>query len=421
MAQTIKILIAEANLEARVGLKKLLFQVTPPVLPGKEIEIVGEAEGFNEVELLAAKLSPDIILMSTNLKDIEGVPQQGGTPSCCGVEVSCRIAQAFPGSSVIIITDHALTQDELKKAMLGGVRSFLVQPVNQQELHKTIGEIFELNSQRREKLPITPLSVPVAKSKIIAMFGAKGGVGRTLISTNLAVSMAGLLKPQNKKLALIDLDLQFGDIAIMLNLAPAKTIVGLSKEINELGNIDEELLESYLIRYRDNLAILPAPLKPEEADLIRADHIEKILDLIKHRYHYTIVDCSRTLSEPILVALGIADIIILLLTLDIPTIKNAKLSLEVMEKLGFSSKIKIVLNRAYTKMGISIQEVKEALAFPIMELIPSDGRVAIPSVNEGIPFVTKCPKSNISKSIERLAEKLIETPDKIKPKKNWWK
>ncbi|MDI6735245.1 MAG: AAA family ATPase [bacterium] len=406
MAQTIKILIAEANLETRVGLKKLLL--TAPVLPGKEIEIVSEAEGVKEVEVLAAKSSPDIILMSTNLKDIGGV------------EVSCRIAQTFVNSSVIIISEHPLSQDELKKAMLSGIRSFLVQPIDQQELHKVIGEIFELNSQRREKLPGATVSVPVDKPKIIAMFGAKGGVGRTLISTNLAVSMAESLKPQNKKIALIDLDLQFGDIAIMLNLTPAKTIVGLSKEINELGNIDEELLESYLIKYRDNLAVLPAPLKPEEADLIQAEHIERILDLIKNRYHYTIVDCSRTLSESILVALGMADTIILLLTMDIPTIKNAKLSLEVMEKLGFSPKIKIVLNRAYTKMGISIAEVKEALASPIMELIPSDGRVAIPSVNEGIPFVIKYPKSNISKSIKSLADKIVESPDKIKPKK-WWK
>ncbi len=402
----IKILIAEANLETRVGLKKLLL--TAPALPGKGIEIVGEAEGVNEVEGLVAKLSPDIILISTNLKDIGGV------------EVSCKIAQAFPLSNVIIISEHPLSHDELKKAMLSGVRSFLVQPIDLQELHKVIEEISALDAHRRENLPVSPVSVPIIKPKIIAMFGAKGGVGRTLISTNLAVAMVESLKSQNKKIALIDLDLQFGDIAIMLNLTPTKTIVGLSREINELGNIDEELLESYLVKYRDNLAVLPAPLKPEEADLIRAEHIERILDLIKNRYYYTIIDCSRTLSESILVALGMADTIILLLTLDIPTIKNAKLSLEVMEKLGFSPKIKIVLNRAYTKMGISIAEVKEALASPIMELIPSDGRVAIPSVNEGIPFVIKYPKSNISKSIKSLAEKILESPDKIKPKK-WWK
>lgn len=406
MLQTIKILIAEADLEKRIGLKKLLFQVpteVKPILRDKEVEIVGEAESLKEVEILAAKLSPEIILMSSNIEGIDAV---------------CRIAYTFPSSSIIIISEHSLTQDEFKKTMLAGIRSFLVQPIDQLELHKIIIELFEINNQKRERLETTTLSTPITKSKIIAMFGATGGVGRTLLSTNLAVFMAEYLK--TKKIALLDFDLQFGDIAIMLNLTPTKTITGLSKEISESGDIDDELLESYLIKYRDKLAVLPAPLKPEEADLIKAEHIEKILDKIRNKYHYTIIDCSRTLSEPILVTLGAADVLILLLTLDIPTIKNAKLALEVMEKLGFSPKVKIVVNRANTQMGISIAEVKEALASPIMELIPSNGPVTIPSVNEGIPFVIKQPKSNISKSIGQLADKLIERVDKVKPQK-WWR
>lgn len=411
MPQNIRILIAEADLDTRIALKKLLFQIPTDVrsaLKDKEIEIVGEAESFKEVELLTAKLSPEIILISTNLKDISGV--DGG----------CKIAHTFPPSNVIIISEHSLTQDELKKAMLSGVRSFLVQPVDQLELHKVIIEVFEINAQKREKLRITAVPTTPPKSKIIAIFGAKGGVGRSLLSTNLSVFMAESLATKNKKVALIDLDLQFGDVAIMLNLTPTKTITGLSKEINELGSIDEELLDSYLIKYRDKLAVLSAPLKPEEADLIKGEHIEKILALITNKYHYTIIDCSRILSEPVLVALSNADIIILLLTLDIPTIKNAKLALEVMEKLGFSPKVKIIVNRANTKMGITINEVKEALSSQVMELMPSNGRVAIPAVNEGVPFVIKYPKSDISKSIQQIADKLIERGDKIKHKR-WWK
>jgi len=411
MEQTIKILIAEADLETRIRVKKLLFQITPevkPILRDKEIDIGGEAESFKEIEVLATKLSPDIILMSTNLKD------RGG------IDSACSIAQRFPSSGVIVISEHSLTPDELKKVMLSGVRYFLLQPIEQLELHKVIVELFELNSQRRERIELTAPFAPVTKSKKIAIFGAKGGVGRTLLSTNLAVFMAEYLKAKDKKVALIDLDLQFGDIAIMLNLIPTKTITGLAKEINELGKIDEELLETYLIKYRDKLAVLLAPLKPEEADLIKAEHIEKILEMITHKYHYVIIDCSRILSESILIALSSAEIIILLLSLDLPSIKNAKLSLEVMEKLGFSPKVKVVVNRANTRMGISIQEVREALALPIMELIPSAGPVVIPSINQGIPFVIKYPKKRISRSIEQLADKLIEKGDKIKPKR-WWK
>jgi len=411
MAQTITILIAEANLNTRIGLKKLLFQIPAeikPVLRNKEIEIVGEGESFKDIEILAAKLSPEIILVSTNLKDIGGI------------DAACRIAHTFPASSVIIISEHSLNQDELKKAMLGGVRSFLVQPIDPFELHKVIVEIFEINNQRRQRMGSTIPSMSVPKSKKIAIFGAKGGVGKTLLSTNLSVFMAEYLNPKNKKVALIDLELQFGDVAITLNLTPVKTITELSKEISESGNIDEELLESYLIKYRDKLAVLPAPLKPEEADLIKAEHIEKILELISNKYYYTIIDCSRILSESTLVALTAADVIILLLSLELPSVKNAKLSLDVMEKLGFGPKMKIVVNRANTQMGISIQEVKEALASPILELIPSNGRVAVPSINEGIPFIIKSPKSNISKSIIRIADKLMEREDKIKPKK-WWK
>lgn len=208
MLQTIKILIAEADLEKRIGLKKLLFQVPTDVksiLRNKEVEIVGEAESVKEVEILAAKLSPEIILMSSNIE---------------GVNAVCRIAYAFPSSSIIIISDHFLTQDEFKKSMLAGIRSFLVQPIDQLELHKVIIELFEINNQKRERLETTILSTPVTRSKIIAMFGATGGVGRTLLSTNLAVFMAKYLNATNKKVALLDLDLQFGDIAIMLNLTP---------------------------------------------------------------------------------------------------------------------------------------------------------------------------------------------------------
>src|SRR5690606_28221524 len=159
--------------------------------------------------------------------------------------------------------------------------------------------------------------------------------------TNLSVSLARMTK---MKVALVDLDLQFGDAAIMLNVSVKNTISDLVKEINQL---DSDSMDDYMVTHFSVVRVLPAPVKPEYAEYITSAHIEKILDTLKDKFHYIVIDTPASFHETVLTALDSSDTILMVTTLDLPTIKNIKTGLDVMESLRYpKDKIKIVLNKA---------------------------------------------------------------------------
>lgn len=374
---TIRVLIADDNEDTRINIRRMLSF-------DQEIEVVGEARDGVEALQKCKSLQPDLVLMDINMPEMDGL---------CATE---KISLEAPGVAVIVISVQG-EQEYLRKAMLSGARDYLVKPFNNDELINTIKGVYEMENKRtvqggEKNLP--------HKSQVVTVFGTKGGVGKTTLAVNLAVTLA----KAKKKVALIDLDLQFGDVSIFLNLYPRRTIAELSQEGDML---DTELLESYLIPHISGVKILPAPGRPEYAELVTTGLVDDIINILKVNYDYIIIDTPCFFNEITLCALDLSHQILLTLAMDLATIKNIKLSLELLDSLHQRGKTKLILNRACENMGITIADAEETLNFFIAACIPSEGRVVVPALNEGIPFVLSKPTAKVSQAIEQIAKLVI--------------
>ncbi|MDX6485974.1 MAG: pilus assembly protein CpaE, partial [Gaiellaceae bacterium] len=219
------------------------------------------------------------------------------------------------------------------------------------------------------------------EGRIVTVFSPKGGTGKTVIATNLAASLA---KSEERRTLLLDLDLQFGDAAIMLGIEPEKTIFDF---VNAPGELDPDKLAGYTTRHKSGLDILPAPLRPEDAELVTEAKLGRLIEVARACYDVIVVDTSPFFHGPMLATLDRTDELLLVCSLDVPTLKNVRLALGTLEMLSFpSARVRVVLNRANSKVGMKQREVEAALEQKVRYEIPSDRAVPI-SVNKGAPAV----------------------------------
>src|SRR5437867_3501484 len=243
--------------------------------------------------------------------------------------------------------------------------------------------------------------------KIVTVFSPKGGTGKTVTATNLAAACA---KFEGRKTLLLDLDLQFGDAAIMLGIEPEKTIYDL---VVAPGELDTEKLAGYTTKHACGLEVLPAPLRPEDAELVTEAKLTRLLEVARLSYDSIIVDTSPFFHGPMLATLDRTDELLLVCGMDVPTIKNVRLSLQTLELLSFpTERVSVVLNRANTNVGIKHNEVERALETKIRFDLPSDRAVPL-AVNRGKPVVLADAGADFSKSVRDVAKQLSardETP-----------
>jgi pilus assembly protein CpaE len=239
------------------------------------------------------------------------------------------------------------------------------------------------------------------RGRVVTVFSPKGGTGKTVTATNLASAYA---KYEGKKALLLDLDLQFGDAAIMLGLEPEKTIYDL---VVAPGELDSEKLAGYTSRHTSGLDILPAPLRPEDAELVTEAKLARLLEVARESYDVIIVDTSPFFHGPMLATLDRTDELLLVCGLDVPTLKNVRLSLQTLELLAFpTNRIRVVLNRANSKVGMKPGEVEGALDVKVRFELPSDGKVPL-AVNRGTPLVLADDKADFSRSVRQMAKSLL--------------
>ncbi len=383
--ERIKVVIVDDSADTRNNIRQLLsFE--------KRIEVIGEAENGEEAIFIAKESRPDIILMDINMPVIDGI------------RATEEISLSVPEATVIIMSVQGETE-YVRKAMNAGARDFLCKPFNVDELSATIINTYNMESKRREKAP-SPKNQEILKSRVISVFSTKGGVGKTTIASNLAVSIARTAK---KKVALVDLDLQFGDVAIMLNVSVKNTISDLVKEA---GQLDSNLMEEYLVTHFSGVKVLPAPIKPEYAEYITANHVEKIINTLRESYHYIIVDTSASFHESVLSALDMSDRILLVSTLDLPTIKNIKAGLDVMETLHYpAEKIHIILNKASEQYGIKYKDFESTLRRQIWSYVPEDNQTVVTSANKGFPFVMTRTETKVAKAVMEIGKELLREMD----------
>ncbi len=249
------------------------------------------------------------------------------------------------------------------------------------------------------------------RGQILTVFSPKGGTGKTVTATNLACSFA---KNEKKRALLIDLDLQFGDAAIMLGVEPEKTIYDL---VVAPGELDTEKLAGYTTRHASGLDVLPAPLRPEDAELVTEVKITRLLEVARESYDVIVVDTSPFFHGPMLATLDRTDELIVLCGLDVPTLKNVKLSLHTLDLLSFpANKIRYVLNRANSKVGMKKSEVEQALGVKIDFEVPSDRAVPL-AVNRGLPTVLADGGCDFSRAVREMSKGLLLPSEQAKAKR----
>src|SRR3954467_4383707 len=243
--------------------------------------------------------------------------------------------------------------------------------------------------------------------RLLTVFSPKGGVGKTTIAVNLAVALAARDK---YRVCLVDLDLGFGDVAITLQLFPARTI---ADAVALESDLDYAVLEPLLTPHRRGFSTLVAPVQPDAKDSIPASLIARILSVLKSNFDYVIVDTAPAFDEHVLQAFDETDELLLVTTLDVPTLKNVKIACETLDLLNFPKPHRhLVLNRADDKVGLAPEKVEVTLDMRIAQAIPTSPEVAN-ATNAGEPIVASSPKHQVSQAINRLAGALISAKPQV--------
>ena len=383
MRNIIRLLLVNSNQESLNLINKLLEKYS-------DYKIIGEANDSVHALDMAIRYQPDIVLMDVNLPDLDGF------------KTTTKITQEIPYIGVILFgsTDY---EDILRKAMQSGAGDFLDLPLDGTKLHNSISSLYTIKEEQKQQLLKNPLTIPHRHTRIISVFSAKGGVGKTLIATNIAIALKELTR---EDVVLIDLDLQFGDIANFMNIDPKLTIVDLLQNSN---NIDQSELETYLFAHQSGIKVLCAPLQPEQADLLGSKEIQIIKSLVESNCDYMIFDLSPFFNEVVLEVLGISDNILMISTMDIPTLKTVRSSVEVLQKLNYPEKnITHILNRYNTKREIRLNDIYQFLNISEMICIDDNPELVGSSINSGEPLVASNPDSTIARQITELCKKMID-------------
>lgn len=303
----------------------------------------------------------------------------------------------FPAMTVILLCPNA-SPELLRDAMRIGVRELLSAPPDPHALLTALERV-------RQRLDIS--KSPRKAGRIMSWIACKGGSGATFLASNFASALAA---PGGKRVALIDLNLQFGDAALFLSDQPPQTT--LSDVVRQIRRLDSALLVSSMIHVTPNCHVLAAPENLEEASLIKPEHLDTLLSVAASHYDYVVLDLGRSLDALSLRALDKSETIFLVIQLTLPFIRDCKRLIHALTSLGYSrDKLSLVVNR-YEKGGdISIQDAERVLGQKIARIVPNSYRAVAASVNQGVPLLKLAPRDSVGKALAELAE-TIETPEK---------
>ena len=306
-----------------------------------------------------------------------------------------KLDEQHDGVAVLLVGDE-LDPSLLREALRSGMDDVLTVDAEADEWQEAVSRArsrvaAEVGAHSRTEPP------PADElGRLVTVFSTKGGCGKSLVASNLAILAAEEL---NDNVALVDLDLQSGDLAIMLQLMPALSIYDASQII---GRLDAEALDGHLTPHRSGASLLAAPMEPSLAEQVRADSVTRILKLLRTTHPLTIVDGPALFTDQVLAAIDVSDLIVLVASMDVPSIKNLRLAINTLSQLGHPPQhLKLVLNRADSKVGLRASEVEKSLGARIDVSIPSSRDVPL-SINQGSPLAVSRPKSPVVSAIREL-------------------
>lgn len=392
--QKIRVLIVDDIAETRENVRKLLqFEA--------DIEVAGAAKSGKEGIELSQEYDPDVVLMDINMPDMDGI------------SATEAILRKLPHVQVIILSVQG-DQNYMRSAMLAGARDFLTKPPMADELISAIRRAGEMAQKERTKLvqsrsvssTIAPSSsgFSLTQGKVITIYSPKGGTGCTTIAVNLAMA----LHNDDTRATLVDGNFQYGDVAVFVNEQGKNTIVDIATRVDEL---EPDIVESVMINHAaSGVHVLAAPSRPEYAEKVSGDQFAKLIDYLRQMYAYVVIDTTPILTDITLAAIDKSDVIVLVTTQDIPSIKNARLFLDLLQTIGIDrERIVFTMNRFDKRIAITPERVGDNLKQRVAAVIPLDERVVVPAVNRGVPFILDNKTQPSARGILSLAESVRET------------
>jgi len=390
-----RVLIVDDIAETRENVRKLLqFEV--------DIEVAGVAKSGKEGIEQSQECDPDVVLMDINMPDMDGIT------------ATEAIRKKLPHVQVIILSVQG-DQNYMRRAMLAGARDFLTKPPMADELISAIRRAGEMAQQERTKnaqvrgAPVSPgapigSGLSLTQGKVITVYSPKGGTGCTTLAVNLALA----LHNEDTRVTLVDGNFQFGDVAVFVNEQGKNTILDIASRVNEL---DPEVVEGVMINHTaTGVHILAAPSRPEYAEKVTGDQFSQLIEYLRQMYAYVVIDTTPILTDITLAAIDKSDVIVLVTTQDIPSIKNARLFLDLLQTIGIErERIVFAMNRFDKRIAITPERVGDNLKQDVVAVIPLDERVVVPAVNRGIPFILDNKTQPSARGILSLAESVRET------------
>ena len=378
------------------------------VLNGQGIVVVDEDDEFlNEAKALFEGRVPTLSSLADAQRTVEETEVDVVIlgPSHAHEEAlrdAAALLEIDPELGVVLVA-ASITAPLLKAALRAGLTDVIEAPLDMDKLTEALGQVDRLQKRRASTtLPPEPFAPEPKQGTVITVMSAKGGSGKTVFATNVAMLLTKL--GNSDGVVMVDADLQFGDVCLVLQLEPKFTVVNAAHALHEL---DEQLLNSILTRHPSGLRVLAAPLEPAFADEISTAALTEIVEKLRSMFEYVVIDTASLLDELLLSLLERADKVIFIVDMDLPSVKNAKLALETLRLLKFpASKIELVLNRSNSKARLDEKEIERSLKMKIAATVPSDGIVPA-SVNEGRPVVESAPKSKVAKGFESIHKLIV--------------
>lgn len=329
-----------------------------------------------------------------------------------GVNEASLLLDIQPALPIVLVAD-GLTTDVLRAAIRVGFKDVVDAPLNKAKVDAMLTHIDKAQAiVGQEFKPRTRIG------KVVTIMSPKGGAGKTMTTVNVGLGLA-MMSGAPERVVIMDADLQFGDVCISLQVEPQHTIVDAARDIDKL---DEQLLDSLLASHSSGMRVLSAPLEPSLADEVSTQVVVKTLGMLKRMFDYVIIDTAPFLDEPVLSILERSDVVLLVVDMDLPAVKNAKLALDTLKLIKFPfEKIKLILNRVNSKARLDIHELERSLGLEVQAAISSD-KLVPRAVNEGEPVVSLYPRSRVAKDLRGVAALVLdgEAIDEPEEEKRGW-
>lgn len=363
-----------------------------------EADESGAAQTCANVSALRQRITsgrPGVIVFGPGMSDPAGLGE---------IE---RITLSHPELAAILVSEE-LSAELFKRALRSGARDVLGAPVEPGALRESVERVSRTLSTA-STVPVSPVAEPgPERGRAITVWSTKGGAGRSVVATNLAVSLA---QRSEQPVALIDADLAFGDVAILLRLTSSHTVMDA---VSALDRADGQLLQSMMVRHEPSgLLVLPAPVEPFLAEHVTGADMVRIVEILLSFCSFVVVDTPAQLSDVVVSLVEHSDEVVVVASMDVPNIKNVKLGLQTLRMLGVpESKLRLAVNRATSKVKLEVSDVERTLGLKAEALIPSD--IAVPqTVNKGKPVVLDEPGSEVARAFEALAALFTGEPSAV--------